>query len=97
MTRPELAALKAAAESARAHRLDVVSSPAASPAAILRLVAHVERMEANRQAIRAAVIACAYCNGVGSLLCLPGDVIEPCPACGGLRAALAATKEPDRG
>ena len=38
--------------------------------------------------VRAAVIECAYCNGVGELICLPGDVTQPCPACGGLRAAL---------
>jgi len=55
-------------------------------------------LEAQRDAaigqlnrIRRSVVDCAYCGGVGQLVRLPGDVVEACPACGGLRAALAET------
>jgi len=44
--------------------------------------------QAHLARVRAAVIECAYCNGVGRLLVLPGDKTEPCPACGALHAAL---------
>lgn len=51
------------------------------------------RLAERLATVRAAVIDCAYCNGVGALVRLPGDVIEACPACGGLRAALDASKQ----
>lgn len=51
-------------------------------------IASAASLRAQLDAVRAAVIECAYCNGVGEMVRLPGDVTEPCPACGGLRKAL---------
>jgi hypothetical protein len=58
------------------------------PATTLRLVEEVARLRERVAAIRAAVIDCAYCNGVGAMVRLPGDTVDACPACGGLREAL---------
>ena len=55
-------------------------------------LADVARLTRALDRVRAAVIDCAYCNGVGSLLRLPGDVTEPCPACSGLHAAIEGSE-----
>lgn len=60
----------------------------AAVAAVSRLTADNVALRARLDAVVAAVIACAYCGGVGAMLHLPGDVVEPCPACGGLRQAI---------
>lgn len=68
--------------------------PMLSAVAIASAEAERDALAATVARVREATIECAYCNGVGSLLCLPGDVIEPCPACGGLRAALDGSRRP---